>query len=108
MGEAAPHNRFKVPFHLLVIGVGVFCAIVGAVTGTPALLTYSLLLVAVSVAMLWVVRRQIRAGRNPWWMRSPLDGRGRTAQLFGGVAFAVAVGYVLFRMTVITVRLIER
>jgi membrane protein implicated in regulation of membrane protease activity len=65
-----PNNRFKGPFMLLMSAVGLFSLIVGLIGGSPWWVIVLGLLVFVVNLLLW---RMVRRGRNPWWLRSPLD-----------------------------------
>jgi hypothetical protein len=66
-----PNNPLKLPFFLLCAGVGALVALVG--------LLYAAWLLAVAGVMLlgaglWLARI-VRTGRNPRWLRAPLDRR---------------------------------
>lgn len=67
-----PNNRFKGPFFLLMSAVGLFDVIVALIAGGPWWVIVVGLLVFVISLLLW---RMVRRGRNPWWLRAPLDPR---------------------------------
>jgi membrane protein implicated in regulation of membrane protease activity len=65
------NNPLKLPFFLLCAGIGAFVAVVGVVAAAWPLVALGALLLLASLRLAWIVRQ----GRNPRWMRSPLDGR---------------------------------
>lgn len=72
MIDRAPrvHNRFKLPFFIVCVVLGVLAAVYGATNGHWALVVFGVISALGSLIPLWV----ILTGRgNPWWMRSPLD-----------------------------------
>jgi hypothetical protein len=64
-----PHNRYKAPFFVLCLVIGLVCAVIGGVHGAWGLVLLGGVLVAGCVNLL----RVIHTGRNPRWMQSPLD-----------------------------------
>jgi protein-S-isoprenylcysteine O-methyltransferase Ste14 len=68
--QERPNNRFKGPFLALIAVVGLFDAVLGIVSGGPWWVVVLGLLVFVVAIALW---RFVRQGRNPWWLRAPLD-----------------------------------
>src|SRR3954453_18211616 len=66
-----PNNPLKMPFFLVCAGIGLVVVAVGVGSGTWWIAAIGL---ATSVGCV-ACARVIRQGRNPWWIRSPLDGR---------------------------------
>jgi hypothetical protein len=64
-----PHNALKAPWFVFCGFVGLLAALSGALNGVWWLLVLGLALVVACLALL----RLIRKGRNPRWLRSPLD-----------------------------------
>jgi hypothetical protein len=65
-----PNNRYKGPFLVLIAAVGLFDFVVALVGDGPWwVAVLGLLVFGVSVQL----RRIVRRGRNPWWLRAPLD-----------------------------------
>jgi len=62
--EDLPNNRFKLPFFVFGAAAGVVIA------GTGDYLLGGVVFVVSAVAVVIVA-----SGRNPWWLRSPLDRR---------------------------------
>jgi hypothetical protein len=69
MHHDLPNNPLKLPFFVVSIAVLGFLAIICASDGLWFLVV---LLVAEMVSCLYSIRA-IRRGRNPRWLRSPLD-----------------------------------
>jgi hypothetical protein len=59
-----PNNRFKLPWFLLCAAAGIVFLAVGKYVAGGAILAGSLIAIAT------IVR-----GRDPWWIRAPLDRR---------------------------------
>jgi hypothetical protein len=68
-----PNNPFKLPFFTLCMAGGVVSIVVGAAPGIWWLVLGGAGLAVVSAGCVHVVR----SGRDPWWLRSPLDARWR-------------------------------
>lgn len=68
---ASPNNPLKLPFFALCGLIGVFVLLVGLVSAAWVLVAGGFALICGCAAIV----RIIRQGRNPRWMRSPLDGR---------------------------------
>jgi hypothetical protein len=66
-----PNNPLKLPFFLVCTGIGLVELVVGVASGT-----WWLAAIGVGTSVVCVAcARVVRQGRNPWWVRSPLDGR---------------------------------
>jgi hypothetical protein len=75
MGGEPPNNPLKLPFFVLCALIGSFGAVVGGVAAAEGRGVGWLLLaggIAVAVVCCFPIKA-IRQGRNPWWMRAPLD-----------------------------------
>lgn len=68
------NNRLKLPFFVICLLAGAGLIVDGATTGRPVILALGLVGVVAALPPIWV----IRSGRNPWWIRSPLDGPPRS------------------------------
>jgi hypothetical protein len=65
------NNPFKLPLFLACAFVGAVMAVVGALSGAWLYFVIGLVLLLISLGS----ARVIRQGRNPWWIRAPLDRR---------------------------------
>jgi hypothetical protein len=65
--EAPAHNRFKLPWFALCAVAGVVFLATGSYMPGAIVLLSSVIAIGV-----------ILSGRNPWWLRSPLDRRKRS------------------------------
>jgi hypothetical protein len=73
--EDVPNNPLKLPFFVLMLMIAIVFVVVSAVGHewvTVAILASCL---PVGIHAIHVIRQ----GRNPWWLRSPLDRRWRKA-----------------------------
>ena len=69
MAAEPPNNPLKLPLLVVCALIALAVAIVGAVAGNPVLL-----LIGGAVQLFcWVAIREVVRGRNPRWLRSPLD-----------------------------------
>ena len=66
-----PNNPLKLPFLILCAAVGALVALVGLLYAAWLLAAAGVILLA---ADLWLARI-VRKGRNPRWLRAPLDRR---------------------------------
>jgi hypothetical protein len=66
-----PNNPLKLPFFILCAAIAVLVALIGVLYAAWWLAAGGLILLGASVR----VARIVRDGRNPWWLRSPLDRR---------------------------------
>lgn len=95
-----PNNRFKGPVLLLMAAVGLFDLVVGLIGGPWWVIVGGLLVFTVSL-LSW---RAVRRGRNPWWLRSPLDGHPETQKrrllmlVVSATIFGIAIRLVLRRL----------
>jgi hypothetical protein len=69
--SAPPNNPLKLPFFVACAAIGLFVVVIGALFGVWWLVVFGLALTVVSGALARVVKQ----GRNPRWLRSPLDRR---------------------------------
>ena len=111
MDRGAPNNPLKQPFLVMCVLIAVFTAVVGGVLAANGL-RLGWLLVSGGVALValsYVPIRVIRQGRNPWWMRSPLDRRWRTSRAWrvtGIVLFVAAAAIALLGFVLIVLNLL--
>lgn len=64
------HNRFKLPFFIACLVLGILVAVYGATSGRWGLVAPGAVAALGSVAPIWVI---VTGRGNPPWMRSPLD-----------------------------------
>jgi hypothetical protein len=64
------NNRYKGPFLALIAAVGLFDAVVALAAGGPWWVVVVGGAVFVVALLVW---RIVKRGRNPWWLRAPLD-----------------------------------
>jgi hypothetical protein len=70
-GVVPPNNPLKLPFFLFCAAVGVVLAALGVANSSWGLAVVGALLIAGCVPPIAAIRK----GRNPWWIRAPLDRR---------------------------------
>jgi hypothetical protein len=64
-----PNNRYKAPFLAVMAGIGLFSVVLGAIGGYWWSVALGALVFVISLVLL----RLVRSGRNPRWLRAPLD-----------------------------------
>lgn len=72
LNDKVQNNPLKLPFFFLCLGLGPAVVVIGLTrlgSGGLWVTAFGVLVVFLAAAAI----RAIRRGRNPWWIRSPLD-----------------------------------
>jgi hypothetical protein len=69
MQSEPANNALKLPLFVLGVAIGVVMVVVGALRGRLHVVIAGIIVLGLSRAAIAVIRR----GKNPWWIRAPLD-----------------------------------